>query len=224
MRILIIEDDAKAAAYARDGLHANGHIAECASHGTDGLKQAALGDFDAIVVDRMLPGLDGLSIVKSLRQAQCICPIIIVTAMDGIEDRIDGLDGGADDYLIKPFHIGELVARIHALARRARPSAETIALEVGDLKLNLLTRKVTRGGTPIELQSRELKLLEVLMRNHGIVMTRAMLLKEVWNLNFDPRTTVVETHLSRLRSKIDSPEQVPLIRNIRGVGYKIDAA
>ena len=223
MRILIIEDDEKAAAYAATGLRDRGHDVEWASQGTLGLKQAVLGEFDAIVVDRMLPGLDGLSIVKSLRQAECRCPIILVTAMDGIEDRIEGLEGGADDYLIKPFHVGELVARVQALVRRAKPNDETVNLKVGDLSLNLLTRTATRIGVSIDLQPRELKLLEVLMRSAGVVMTRAMLLKEVWNFNFDPNTTVVETHLSRLRAKIDGADQPPLIRNIRGVGYMIDA-
>ena len=223
MKILLVEDDPKALDYARDGLQEQGHVVECVGNGTEALKLAAMNDFDAVVIDRMLPGLDGLSVVKALREAECSAPIILVTAMGGIADRIEGLDGGADDYLVKPFHVGELCARLHALERRAKPQSEKSILRVGDLEFNLISRLVTRGGVLIELQPRELKLLEIFMRNTDQIITKQMLLKEVWNFNFDPKTTVVETHLSRLRSKIDGAGQPPMICNIRGLGYKIHA-
>lgn len=222
MRILIIEDDTRTSEYVARNLTEHGHVVDCEGDGPEGLKRAMVEPYDVLIVDRMVPGLDGLSITKTLRKADIGCPILFVTAMDGIEDKIEGLVSGADDYLVKPFAIGELVARVHALGRRRQMKGDQVTLKIADLEMNLITRMVTRGGVAIELQPREAKLLEVLLRNAGLVLTRSMLLMKVWNFNFDPGTTVVETHISRLRAKIDRPEEPSLIKTIRRAGYKID--
>jgi len=219
MRILVVEDDAETAAYLLNGLAEAGHVAEKVADGRDGLARAMDEPFDILVVDRMLPGLDGLSLVKTLRAVGNKVPVLFLTSLGGVDDRVDGLDVGGDDYLVKPFAFSELMARVNALARRPHlKDAETV-LRVGDLEMDLIARKVTRGGMPIELQPREFRLLEVLMRNKGRVLTRTMLLERVWSFHFEPRTSVVETHISRLRTKVDRPYAKELIHTVRGSGY-----
>jgi two-component system OmpR family response regulator len=178
-------------------------------------------DYDVLIIDRMLPGQEGLQIVKSLRRAGRKAPILFLTALGGVDDRVDGLEAGGDDYLVKPFSFSELLARLNALARRPHLKGEETRLKVGDLALDLITRKVCRGGVEIDLQPREFRLLEVLMRNKGRVVTRTMLLERVWSFHFDPKTSVVETHISRLRTKIDKPFATELIHTIRGAGYSL---
>jgi two-component system OmpR family response regulator len=223
MRILLIEDDRRTQDYVERGLAQAGHVADVVADGRDGLALALQESFDVVVVDRMLPGLDGLSLVKALRAAGSKVPAMFLTAVGGVEDRVDGLEVGADDYLVKPFAFSELLARIHALARRPVLQPETTVLKVADLELDLLRRTARRGGTIIELQPREFTLLEVLMRNHGRVVTRTMLLERVWDLHFDPKTSVVDTHISRLRAKIDRPFDEALLHTIRNVGYSLHA-
>lgn len=176
-----------------------------------------------MVVDRMLPGLDGLSLVKALRATRSLTPVLLLTALGGVDDRIEGLNGGADDYLVKPFAFGELSSRIAALGRRPQLQTETTALAAGDLTMNLLTRRVTRAGVDLDLLPREFALLEHLLRSKGPVQTRTMLLESVWDIRFDPQTSVVETHISRLRAKVDKPFGHDLIQTVRGAGYRIDA-
>jgi two-component system OmpR family response regulator len=219
MRILVVEDDVETAAYLLNGLAEAGHVAEKVADGRDGLARAMDEPFDILVVDRMLPGLDGLSLVKTLRAVGNKVPVLFLTSLGGVDDRVDGLDVGGDDYLVKPFAFSELMARVNALARRPHlKDAETV-LRVGDLEMDLIARKVTRGGLPIDLQPREFRLLEVLMRNKGRVLTRTMLLERVWSFHFEPRTSVVETHISRLRTKVDRPYAKELIHTVRGSGY-----
>ena len=224
MKILVIEDDADTADYIVQGLREEGHNVVHAGDGRTGLLLASGDEFDVIVADRRLPALDGLSLVRTLRGAGNRTPVLFLTTMTGVDDRVEGLEAGADDYLVKPFAFSELVARIHALARRPPMAAEQTTLAVGDLEMDLLRRRVTRAGRTIELQPREFRLLEYLMRNAGRVVTRTMLLERVWDFHFDPRTSVVETHISRLRAKIDRPFGTELIRTVRGAGYSIDAA
>lgn len=221
MRLLLIEDDPNTAAYVVKGLEQEGHTVDHLNDGMDGVTQAVGEDYDVLIVDRMLPGLDGLSIVKSLRGAGRKVPVLFLTALGGVDDRVDGLDAGGDDYLCKPFAFSELLARVHALARRPQIKSESTRLKVADLELDLVSRKVTRGGMQIELQPREFRLLEVLMRNKGRVVTKTMLLERVWSFHFDPKTSVVETHISRLRAKIDRPFQTELLHTVRGSGYSI---
>jgi two-component system OmpR family response regulator len=221
MRVLLIEDDPDTADYVTKGLEEEGHTIDHTSDGRDGVSQAMSDEYDILIVDRMLPGLDGLAIVKGLRTAGRRVPIIFLTALGGVDDRVDGLDAGGDDYLTKPFAFSELLARVNALARRPHLKGEETRLKVGDLALDLISRTVVRAGTEIELQPREFRLLEVLMRNKGRVVTRTMLLERVWNFHFDPKTSVVETHISRLRSKIDRPFPTELIHTIRGSGYSL---
>jgi two-component system OmpR family response regulator len=221
MRVLIIEDDAETAAYVVDGLRRSGHVADQASDGRDGLMTAAGGDYDVIVVDRMLPGLDGLAIVRMIRGAGVKAAVLFLTARGGIDDRVEGLEAGGDDYLVKPFAFSELLARLNALARRPPLTSIETVLRVADLEMDLIARRVKRKGTDVELQPREFKLLEYLMRNAGRVVTRTMLLERVWEFHFDPKTKIVETHISRLRAKVGSGGQQQLIHTIRGVGYVI---
>lgn len=221
MRVLLIEDDPDTAAYIVKGLEEEGHTIDHTSDGRDGMAQAMAEDYDALVLDRMLPGQEGLYIVKALRAAGRKVPVLFLTALGGVDDRVDGLDAGGDDYLVKPFSFSELLARLNALARRPHLKGEETRLKVGDLALDLITRKVYRNGTEIDLQPREFRLLEVLMRNKGRVVTRTMLLERVWNFHFDPKTSVVETHISRLRTKIDKPFPTELIHTIRGAGYSL---
>src|SRR5688572_32140158 len=219
MRILVVEDDAETAAYLLNGLAEAGHVAEKVGDGRDGLARAMDEPFDILVVDRMLPGLDGLSLVRALRAVGSKVPVLFLTSLGGVDDRVDGLNVGGDDYLVKPFAFTELLARVNALARRPHMKEADTVLRVGDLEMDLIARTVTRAGDSIELQPREFRLLEFLMRNKGRVLTRTMLLERVWSFHFEPRTSIVETHISRLRTKIDRPFGKDLIHTIRGSGY-----
>jgi two-component system OmpR family response regulator len=224
MRILIIEDDADTAAYLAKGLSECGHLVQRAANGKTGLFMALEEDFEAMVVDRMLPGLDGLSLIRSLRAAGKKTPVLILSALGEVDDRVEGLRAGGDDYLVKPFAFAELLARLDALLRRSdsETTAQT-ALRVGDLEMDLLTRVVRRAGRPIDLQPREFRLLEYMLRHSGQVVTRTMLLENVWDYNFDPQTNVIDVHISRLRSKIDKNFERPLLHTVRGAGYVIRA-
>ncbi len=219
MKILVIEDDADTADYAVQGLREEGHAVDLESNGKAGLVRAIGGQYDVLIIDRRLPEVDGLTIVKTLRGAADKTPALFLTTMAGIDDRVEGLEAGADDYLVKPFAFSELLARVHALARRPPLAEETAVLKVGDLEMDLIKLKVVRAGTEIELLPREFRLLECLMRNAGRVVTRTMLLEQVWDFHFDPKTNVVETQVSRLRSKLDRPFDRPLIETRRGAGY-----
>lgn len=224
MKILLIEDDAETANYIVNGLAEQGMVVDHADNGRDGLMLAAGESYDVMIMDRMLPGLDGLGIVKTIRGAGVKTPVLMLTALAGVDDRVEGLEAGGDDYLVKPFAFSELLARVHALARRPPPAVEETVLKVGDLEMDLIRRKVTRAGQTIDLQPREFRLLEHLMRNAGRVVTRTMLLEKVWDFHFDPTTNVVETHISRLRAKIDKPFETSLIHTVRGAGYSLHAA
>ena len=221
MRILIVEDDADTNQFIARGLAELGHQVVTSGDGRDGLFHATEGGFDAMVVDRMLPGLDGLALVKALRAAGNMTPVLMLTAVSGIADRVEGLEGGADDYLVKPFAFSELAARVHALGRRPSAAAEPARLAAGDIELDLHRRTVTRAGRKIALQPREFTLLAELMRNPGRIMTRTMLLERVWDFDFDPKTNIVETHLSRLRSKLNAGFDSDPIETVRGAGYLI---
>ncbi len=223
MKLLVIEDDATTGTYIARGLREEGHTVDLVVDGSEGLIQATSRVYDVLVVDRMLPKLDGLSLVKTLRGAGNRTPVLFLTAMGSVEDRIGGLNAGADDYLVKPFAFGELSARVQALARRPQAVEQDTALRAGDLILDLLSRKVVRAGVEIDLLPREFALLEYLLRRKGRVQTRTMLLEGVWDISFDPMTNVVETHVSRLRAKVDKPFHTALIQTVRGAGYKIDA-
>lgn len=223
MKILVLEDDRTTGAYIADGLREEGHSVDLLANGAEGLVRATIAPYDVLVVDRMLPGLDGISLVKTLRGAKNYTPVLFLTALGGIEDRIEGLNSGGDDYLVKPFAFGELSARIAALGRRPQIAEEPTLLRARDLDMNLLTRKVTRAGQVIDLLPREFSLLECLIRRRGRVQTRTMLLEAVWDIHFDPQTNVVDTHVSRLRGKVDKPFAVELIQTVRGSGYRISA-
>ena len=223
MKILLVEDDAETADYVAQGLTEAGHLVDRAADGREGLFMASGGGYDALVVDRMLPGLDGLGLVRALRAAGVKTPALFLTARGGVGDRVEGLEAGGDDYLPKPFAFAELAARLNALARRPPLQSEPTALRVGDLEMDLLRRTVARAGRRIELQPREFRLLEYLMRRAGRVVTRTMLLEGVWDFHFDPKTSVVETHISRLRAKVDKDAAQELIHTVRGAGYVIRA-
>lgn len=222
MKILVIEDDKTTGDYIAHGLREEGHTVDLIANGADGLFQATTTQYDVLVVDRMLPGLDGLSLIKTLRGAKNLTPALFLTSLGGIDDRIDGLNAGADDYLIKPFAFGELSARIAALARRPQMTEQESVLKAGDLTMDLIRRKVTRSEVEIDLLPREFSLLENLLRRKGRVQTRTMLLEAVWDISFDPQTNVVETHISRLRTKVDKPFETELIKTVRGSGYRIE--
>jgi two-component system OmpR family response regulator len=219
MHILVIEDDDKTADYIVRGLGESGFVVDRAANGRDGLFLATTGSFDLLVVDRMLPGLDGLSVVQALRAAKIEVPVLFLSALGKLDDRVKGLRSGGDDYLTKPFAFSELLARVEALLRRRHASNAETRLVVGDLELDLLDRSVKRNGQPITLQPREFKLLEFLMRHAGQVVTRTMLLEGVWDYHFDPQTNVIDVHISRLRQKIDKGFPSPLLHTIRGAGY-----
>ncbi len=221
MKILLIEDDVETAHYIVRGLTDAGHAAAVAVDGSEGLARAAAEDWDLFIVDRMLPKLDGLSVVQSLRQAGSVTAVLFLTTLGGIDDRVNGLNAGADDYLVKPFAFSELLARVAALGRRAPRLAVETQLQVADLAMDLLSRTVTRGGERIDLLPREFRLLEYLMRHAEQVVTRTMLLEHVWEVHFDPNTSVVETHVSRLRGKIDRAGAIASIHTVRGVGYSL---
>lgn len=224
MRILIIEDDLEAAAYVVKGLRESGHLADHAPDGETGLNQATDGAYDVLVVDRMLPKRDGLSVIQALRDEGDTTPILILSALGEVDDRVKGLKAGSDDYLTKPFAFSELLARIEALVRRQNPEQVQTKLSVGGLELDLLARTVTREGDQIELQPREFLLLEYLMKHAGQVVTRTMLLENVWEYHFDPQTNVIDVHISRLRAKIDKNFDQPLLHTVRGAGYSLRAA
>jgi two-component system OmpR family response regulator len=219
MKILVIEDDRQTAQYLFKGLRQEGHIVDATEDGRDGLLMAARAKYDVMVIDRMLPGLDGLGVVKTLRGAGVSTPVLFLTTLGGIDDRVEGLEAGGDDYLVKPFAFAELIARINALARRPPIADAATTLRVADLEMDLLKRTVRRAGADIELTPLEFKLLEYLMRHRSRVLTRTMLLEEVWGFHFDPKTNVVETHISRLRGKIDKGFAPELIHTARGSGY-----
>jgi two-component system, OmpR family, response regulator len=221
MRILIVEDDRETAAYLKKGLTESGHEVAVAETGREGLDRAVAETFDVLVIDRMLPGLDGLSIVASLRAANNHTPIVVLSALGDVDDRVMGLRAGCDDYLPKPFALSELLARLDAVTRRA--GAET-RLKLADLEMDLLTRTVTRAGVDLDLLPREFRLLEYLMRHAGQIVTRGMLLEKVWDHHFDPQTNVIDVHVSRLRQKIDKGFAAPLLHTVRGAGYTLHAS
>ena len=219
MKILLIEDDGETAKYLTQGLTEEGHSLSVSGDGRDGLFRATGEDWDLLIVDRMLPGLDGLTLVRTLRTGAINTPVLFLTTMSGVGDRVAGLNAGGDDYLVKPFAYAELVARVNALGRRPHRLTQETTLQVGDLEIDLLSRTVRRAGAVVTLQRREFRLLEYLMRHAGEVVTRTMLLQNVWNYHFDPRTNIVESHLSRLRTKIDNGFTPELIHTVRGAGY-----
>jgi two-component system OmpR family response regulator len=220
MKIAIIEDDEETSAYVSSGLKEAGFMVDSASDGYEGLLLAKEGSHDLLIVDRMLPHLDGLTLVKTLRSSGCTVPVLFLTTMCGIDDRVEGLDAGADDYLVKPFAFSELAARVNALLRRPRDTVEPNLLQVQELEIDLLKRAVRRAGRLIDLQPTEFRLLEYLVRHAGQVVTRTMLLENVWDFHFDPKTNMVETHISRLRSKLNIGGMPDLIQTVRGAGYR----
>ena len=223
MRVLVIEDDAETASYIAKGLGESGYAVDVATDGKDGLLLAIGEDYDVAVVDRMLPGLDGLSLVETLRRAGKDTPVLFLSAMGAVQDRVRGLRSGGDDYLVKPFAFSELLARVEALSRRRGGGAVETLLREGDLEMDLVGRTVRRGDKPIQLQPREFALLEYLMRHAGQVVTRTMLLEHVWGYHFDPQTNVTDVHISRLRQKIDRGFDKPLLHTVRGAGYSLRA-
>ena len=224
MRILVVEDDKDVAGFVVRGLKETGHVVEHADNGRDGLFMAASENFDAIILDRMLPGgIDGIKILETLRAQKNAVPVMILSALADVDERVKGLKAGGDDYLTKPFAFAELLARVEALGRRGKAEATVTKLVVEDLELDLLSRQVKRGGQKIDLQPREFRLLEYLMRHAGQVVTRTMLLEGVWDYHFDPQTNVIDVHVSRLRQKVDKPFPVALIHTVRYAGYMLRA-
>ncbi len=222
MRILLVEDDAEAAAYAAKGLRGAGHVVDHALDGEAGLNMAAAGDYDAYVIDRMLPKMDGLSLLSKRRDDSDETPALFLSALGEVDDRVSGLKAGGDDYLVKPYAFPELLARVEALGRRrSAPATVTTRYVVGDLELDVITRTIRRASKKIDLQPREFRLLEYLMRHAGQVVTRTMLLENVWEYHFDPQTNVIDVHISRLRSKIDKGFDKPLLKTVRGAGYTL---
>jgi two-component system OmpR family response regulator len=221
MKILLIEDDREAANYMMQALDEAGHVSHHASDGETGYAMASSMDYDVLVIDRMLPRRDGLSIIEQLRVEGDKTPALILSALGEVDDRVKGLRAGGDDYLTKPYAFSELLARIEVLARRSAPSEAATSYQVGDLSLDRLSRKVERGGEPVLLQPREFRLLEYLMRHAGQVVTRTMLLENVWDYHFDPQTNVIDVHMSRLRAKIDRGQKSALLHTVRGAGYMI---
>lgn len=224
-KILVVEDDKETAAYLAKGLGQEGHSVELTTNGQDGLFRATDGSFDLIILDRMLPVLDGLSVLKALRAAQIDTPVLVLSALASVGDRIEGLDCGSDDYLVKPFSFAELLARVNALLRRreARIDPANHKIAVGDLEIDPLSRTVRRSGRKIELKPREYLLLEYFARNEGRVVTRTMLLEQVWDYHFDPGTNVIDVHVSRLRRKLEDGFEKPLLHTVRGAGYMLAA-
>jgi len=219
MHLLLIEDDSEAAKFLAKGLRESGYVVDIASDGREGLSRATEGTYDLIIADRQLPHFDGLSIVAMLRKNGRRTPVLILSALGSVDDRIEGLRAGGDDYLTKPFAFGELLARVEALLRRGNLPEVTTRIRIADLELDLLGRKVTRGGRPIDVTSKEFQLLEFLARRAGQVVTRTMLLEAVWDLHFDPQTNVIDVHISRLRAAIDRGFDHPLLHTVRGAGY-----
>ncbi|KAE8761535.1 response regulator transcription factor [Paraburkholderia madseniana] len=224
MKILLVEDNEQVAGFLKKGLMEAGHVADCADNGRDGMLFAESETYDAIIMDRMLPGgIDGLGIIARLRAAGNRVPILIVSALDEVDERIRGLKAGGDDYVVKPFAFGEVLARLEALVRRSDESYAETALKVGDLSIDLLARKAARAGKPIALKPREFKLLEYLMRHADQVVTRTMLLENIWDYHFDPQTNVIDVHVSKLRHKIDAGFERSLLRTVRNAGYVLTA-
>jgi two-component system OmpR family response regulator len=223
MRILVIEDDQETRDYLVEGLTQEGHVVNFAEDGRDGLFLALDEEHDVLIVDRMLPGLDGLSVVETVRKSKCSTPVLILSALGEVDDRVEGLRRGGDDYLVKPFAFSELTARLEALVRRGAAEVVETRLQVADLEMDLLSREVRRAGQRIDLQPREFRLLEYLMRHSDQVVTRTMLLEKVWDYHFDPQTNVIDVHISRLRSKIDKDFDPSLIQTVRGAGYRLRA-
>ncbi len=225
MRVLVIEDDLEVASYIHKGLTESGHVVDIASTGPEGLVRALEGAYDTIIVDRMLPGLDGLTLIRTLRNESIRTPVLVLSALGKVDDRVTGLKAGGDDYLIKPFAFSELLARLEVLVRRTGTEDKVVTnLRVADLEMDLLARRVTRAGRTIDVQRREFQLLEYLMRHADHVVTRTMLLEAVWEYHFDPQTNVIDVHISRLRAKIDKDFDEPLLHTIRGVGYSLRAS
>lgn len=225
-KILVVEDDATTADYITKGLVESGYVVDRVGDGRDGLFHALDGAYAAVILDRMLPGMDGIAVLGAIRAADIDTPVIILSALGSTDERVKGLKAGSDDYLIKPFAFSELLARVEALQRRGAANAQAVvtSLECGELRMDLLSHRVERGGTRIELQPREFRLLEFLLRHQGHVVTRTMLLEEVWDYHFDPGTNVIDVHISRLRKKIDELGQTPLLHTVRGVGYMLSDA
>ena len=222
MKLLLVEDNERVGRFVKKGLTEAGHTVDHADNGKDGMYHAVSEPYDAIIMDRMLPGgIDGLSIIEALRMHGNRVPILILSALDGVDDRIRGLKSGGDDYLIKPFAFGELLARLDALMRRSQSVSVETTLALGDLTMDLLAHKVVRAGKPVALQPREFKLLEYLLRHANQVVTRTMLLENVWDYHFDPQTNVIDVHISKLRQKIDAGFPVPLLRTVRNAGYML---
>ncbi|MEJ2327968.1 MAG: response regulator transcription factor [Chromatiaceae bacterium] len=223
MHVLLVEDDQQVASFLLRALREIGILADHATDGKEGLLQAAGGSYDVLIIDRMLPSLDGLAIVRTLRASGNNTPVLVLSALGEVDDRVEGLRAGGDDYLVKPFAFAELHARLEALMRRGVGETPETKLRVGDLEMNLLTREVTRAGRHIHIQPREFRLLEYLMRHEGQVVTRTMLLENVWDYHFDPQTNVIDVHVSRLRAKIDKEFDEPLLQTVRGAGYVMRA-
>jgi two-component system OmpR family response regulator len=223
VKVVVAEDDRTSSDFIRKGLAQQGHSVESVFDGRDALTFCLYNSCDVLVLDRMMPGMDGLSVAKALRASGRTMPILFLTSMGDVEDRVEGLMAGGDDYLVKPFHFSELMARLTVLARRPQAAEISTRLSVHDLELDLMAHTATRAGTRIELQAKEFAILALLMRNAGRIVTKTMLLEQVWDFNFDPQTTVVETHMSRLRTKVDKPFEVALIHTTRNTGYSIHA-
>jgi two-component system OmpR family response regulator len=221
MKILLVEDDLSTLSFIKKGLKEFGHIVDAFSNGNEGLDAAYLAEHDVIILDRMLPEIDGLTIVTKLRNNKITTPVLFLSALGEVDDKVKGLKAGGDDYLTKPFSFSELIARIEALNRRQNPKSDIDVLKIYDLVLNKKSRKVTRNSILINLQPQEYKLLEVLMENSNEVITRTMLLEKVWDLHFDPQTNIIDVHISRLRKKIDKGHKIQLVQTIRGAGYSI---
>jgi two-component system OmpR family response regulator len=221
LRILVAEDDEDTAEFVRRGLGELGHNVLLAANGNDALHHLLLDDLDLAVLDRMLPNLDGLSVVQRIRAAKVETPVLLLTALGRIQDRVEGLNAGADDYLVKPFAFSELAARVNALARRKPLQQQPSSMEHNGIAIDLLKREVRRDGEPVQLQPREFRILEELMREAGKVVTRTMLLERVWNYHFDPQTNIVDTHISRLRSKLNQSGKTDAIETVRGAGYRM---
>ncbi len=221
MKLLVIEDDHETAAYIVKGLQESGYVVDVAHEGREGLFMATSGNYDTLIVDRMLPGMDGLAVIAALRAAELRTPVLILSALGAVDDRVKGLRAGGDDYLVKPFAFAELLARLESLMRRGTGAPTTTKLNVGDLEMDLLARTVHRGKQEVDLLPREFRLLEFLMRHAGQVVTRTMLLENVWDYHFDPQTNVIDVHVSRLRQKIDKGFDKRLLHTVRGAGYRL---
>lgn len=224
MHILLVEDDQKLADYIEQGLLNAGHTVDHITDGSIALAASVTESYDVGIIDRMIPGIDGLSLVKAMRAANLALPVLFLTSLGGVDDRVDGLQAGGDDYLTKPFAFPELLARVAALGRRPPIQGEELTLNYADIQMNIAERKVTRAGQALDLLPKEYKILEIFLRNQGRVVTKNMLLEKVWDIHFDPKTSVVETHISRLRNKLEKPFGDTILKTIRGAGYKLEVS